>query len=49
LVDPAEVARRPAAPAPVPERGYRRLYAQQILQADQGCDFDFLRRVPSRA
>jgi dihydroxy-acid dehydratase len=44
LVDPAELARRrggaPAAPAP--RRGYRRLYADHVLQADAGCDFDFL-------
>jgi len=46
LVDAAELARRPA-PAPVaPERGYARLYREQILQADYGCDFDFLRRAP---
>ena len=25
-----------------PARGYARLYADHILQADQGCDFDFL-------
>jgi hypothetical protein len=24
-------------------RGYRRLYAEQVLQANEGCDFDFLR------
>jgi dihydroxy-acid dehydratase len=28
---------------PLPERGYARLYHQHILQADAGCDFDFLR------
>jgi len=27
----------------LPERGYARLYSQHILQADAGCDFDFLR------
>jgi dihydroxy-acid dehydratase len=45
LVDPTELARRAvgAATAPAPRRGYRRLYAQHVLQADQGCDFDFLR------
>ena len=44
LVDPAEVARRPAsACSPAPARGYRRLYAEHVLQADLGCDFDFLR------
>ena len=30
------------APAP-PARGYGRLYAEQILGADEGCDFAFLR------
>jgi dihydroxy-acid dehydratase len=46
LVDPAEVARRLAAtprPAPHYQRGYGWLFAQHVLQADQGCDFDFLR------
>jgi len=28
-----------------PERGYARLYHDHILQADRGCDFDFLPRV----
>ena len=27
----------------VPARGYARLYRQHVLQAPQGCDFDFLR------
>jgi dihydroxy-acid dehydratase len=46
LVDDAELAKRRAAlppPAPPPSRGYARLYAQHVLQADGGCDFDFLR------
>jgi dihydroxy-acid dehydratase len=46
LVDEAELARRRAAlapPAPPPARGYGWLYARHVLQADQGCDFDFLR------
>jgi len=30
-------------PADKPERGYARLYAQEILGADQGCDFAFLK------
>jgi dihydroxy-acid dehydratase len=29
--------------SPLPARGYARLYAEHILQADGGCDFDFLR------
>jgi dihydroxyacid dehydratase/phosphogluconate dehydratase len=46
LVEPREVARRLAESLPrVPraERGYRRLYAEHVLQAEAGCDFDFLR------
>jgi dihydroxy-acid dehydratase len=44
LVDPAQLSCR-GAPAPprVPTRGYRRLYLEHVLQADDGCDFDFLR------
>jgi len=49
MVDPAELARRPFAPPSAPARGYRRLYREQVLQADQGCDFDFLRARPTRA
>ena len=47
-VDPAELARRRAqwqAPSP-PRRGYQRLYAERVLQAEEGCDFDFLRDLP---
>lgn len=48
LVEDAELARRREAwrkPAPPPgaERGYLRLYLEQVLQADQGCDFAFCR------
>jgi dihydroxy-acid dehydratase len=46
LVAPEELARRKAAPAAMPERGYARLYRREILQADRGCDFDFLRKHP---
>jgi dihydroxy-acid dehydratase len=46
MVDDAEFKRRAAetrlAPT-VPERGYSRLYAQEILGADEGCDFAFLK------
>jgi dihydroxy-acid dehydratase len=45
LVSEEELAKRRAgfvAP-PVPPRGYARLYNEHILQADGGCDFDFLR------
>jgi len=45
LVEPSELARRAAqsVATPTPSRGYRRLYAEHVLQADLGCDFDFLR------
>ena len=44
LVDDAELARRRAdiTPPPLPERGWRRLYAEHVLQADAGADLDFL-------
>ena len=44
-VSEAELAKRKAAWKPLPkryERGYGWMYSQHILQADQGCDFDFL-------
>jgi dihydroxy-acid dehydratase len=51
-VDDAELARRQAAWTPRPPhftRGYGRLFLDHVLQADQGCDFDFLRgRTPVR-
>jgi hypothetical protein len=28
---------------PADASGYRRLYVEHVLQADEGCDFDFLR------
>ncbi|MFI6943684.1 L-arabinonate dehydratase [Streptomyces sp. NPDC050418] len=46
-VDDEELARRRAAWSPPPavyERGYGALYAEQITQADTGCDFAFLAR-----
>ena len=46
LVDEAELKRRAAEPKPTvekPARGYARLYAQEVLGADQGCDFAFLK------
>jgi dihydroxy-acid dehydratase len=55
LVDDAELARRRAAfegdgargAAAAPERGYAALFHRSVLQADEGCDFDFL--VPGRS
>lgn len=46
LVDESELAQRRLTTPPsavVPKRGYGRLYAQSTLQAEDGCDFDFLR------
>src|ERR1700753_2071821 len=48
LVDDAELEKRQAAlkPAGTPEwaqRGYAHLFNETILQADEGCDFDFMR------
>jgi dihydroxy-acid dehydratase len=45
LVDDQELARRAAETPPsasTPLRGYERLHAKHVLQADQGCDLDFL-------
>ncbi|HEX3729344.1 MAG TPA: IlvD/Edd family dehydratase [Opitutaceae bacterium] len=57
-VDAAELARRSARLRPAAlaagSRGYARLFRQTVTQADQGCDFDFMRapklrgRVPRR-
>jgi dihydroxy-acid dehydratase len=52
LVDEAELAKRRVAQgsvassgaAPVPDRGYAALFHRSVLQADEGCDFDFLRK-----
>ncbi|HEX5211916.1 MAG TPA: dihydroxy-acid dehydratase [Pseudolabrys sp.] len=46
LVDAAELEKRAGAAKPAreePQRGYAKLYADQILGADQGCDFAFLK------
>jgi dihydroxy-acid dehydratase len=48
LVDDAELEKRRAAlaPAATPDgarRGYAHLFNETILQADEGCDFDFMR------
>jgi L-arabonate dehydrase len=52
-VEDAELARRRAAWSPRPPhyaRGYGRLFLDHVLQASEGCDFDFLRgRTPVRA
>jgi dihydroxy-acid dehydratase len=48
LIDDAELQKRQAALAPptTPDwakRGYAHLFNETILQADEGCDFDFMR------
>ncbi len=52
-VDEAELARRKAAWKPRPPhftRGYGRLFLDHVLQANEGCDFDYLRgATPVRA
>jgi dihydroxy-acid dehydratase len=46
LIDDAELQRRReawTAPPPKDDRGYRQMYEQHVLQANEGCDLDFLR------
>jgi dihydroxy-acid dehydratase len=48
LVSEAEIARRKATwqrPSATPARGYAKLYMEHVLQAEHGCDFDFLRKA----
>jgi len=44
MVDDAEIQRRLKdwKPAPLPSGGYKRLYVEHVMQADKGCDLDFL-------
>jgi dihydroxy-acid dehydratase len=47
MVDGEELRRRRAAwtpPITPPTRGYAKLYMNTVLQAEHGCDFDFLRK-----
>jgi len=48
-VDEAELERRraelPPQPSTANRRGYDKLYAEQVLQADEGCDFTMLQPV----
>jgi len=39
---------RPPAAHSGSERGYLRLYLREVLQAEDGCDFNFLRKHPRR-
>jgi dihydroxy-acid dehydratase len=48
LVKEDELAKRKAAwrpPVATPARGYAKLYMDHVLQAEHGCDFDFLRKA----
>ena len=50
LVSEVEIAARRAAWQPPPphyERGYGSLFIEHVMQADEGCDFDFLARSGS--
>jgi dihydroxy-acid dehydratase len=49
LVAENEIQKRKATwrpPAAPPVRGYAKLYMDHVLQAEHGCDFDFLRKSP---
>jgi dihydroxy-acid dehydratase len=51
LIDDAEMQRRAALFVAPPahegsDRGYSWLYQQHVTQADEGCDFDFLKKAP---
>jgi dihydroxy-acid dehydratase len=50
LVEDAEIKRRLAShrPPPGPTRGYKSLYRRTVLQAPDGCDFDFLTQGDAR-
>jgi dihydroxy-acid dehydratase len=48
LVNEAELQKRQSAwktPVTAPTRGYAKLYMDHVLQAEHGCDFDFLRKA----
>jgi dihydroxy-acid dehydratase len=48
LVDDREMQGRKSAwkpPVTAPTRGYAKLYMDHVLQAEHGCDFDFLRKA----
>jgi dihydroxy-acid dehydratase len=50
LVDETELAQRRnawTAPPPHYERGYGSMFIEHVLQADQGCDFDYLAKRAS--
>ena len=43
------LGRSAATTRAVPSRGYARLYAESVLGAEHGCDFDFLRQRPGES
>jgi dihydroxy-acid dehydratase len=48
LVSAQEIEKRKSAwkpPVTPPNRGYAKLYMDHVLQAEHGCDFDFLRKA----
>jgi dihydroxy-acid dehydratase len=48
LVDEKELQKRRSvwkSPGTAPTRGYAKLYMDHVLQAEHGCDFDFLRKA----
>jgi dihydroxy-acid dehydratase len=48
LLSADEIQRRKASwrpPLAPPARGYAKLYMDHVLQAEHGCDFDFLRKA----
>ena len=48
MVSESELSKRKSvwtAPVAPPQRGYAKLYMDHVLQAEHGCDFDFLRKV----
>jgi len=49
LIDDSKIKRRLESwsPPPVPPRGYAALFRRSVLQAPEGCDFDFLTGVSS--
>jgi dihydroxy-acid dehydratase len=49
LVPASDLASRTVQHFDAPTRGYARLYRDEVLQADRGCDFDFLRHTPTRS
>jgi dihydroxyacid dehydratase/phosphogluconate dehydratase len=46
VIDDEELERRRVhwEPPTLADRGYTRLYQEHVLQADKGCDLDFLRK-----